>query len=60
MIWQEETIISKEVSILINDALNTFYLLFYNVKHIVKDHLVKVNRMPPLQGYSFRLATWGF
>ena len=28
----------KEGNVLFNDALNTFYLLLYGVRHIVKDH----------------------
>ena len=29
---------SKERNVLFNDALNTFYLRLYGVRHIVKDH----------------------
>ena len=28
----------KEENVLFNDALNTFYLRVYGVKHMVKDH----------------------
>ena len=28
----------KEVNVLFNDALNTFYLRLYGVKYMVKDH----------------------
>ena len=28
----------KEGNVLFNDALNTFYLRFYGVRHMVKDH----------------------
>ena len=28
----------KEGNVLFNDALNTFYLLLYYVRHMVKDH----------------------
>ena len=28
----------KEGNVLINDALNTFYLRLYGVRHMVKDH----------------------
>ena len=38
----------KEGSVLFNDALNTFYLRFYGIRHMVKDHSD--------MGYSFRLA----
>ena len=29
----------KEGNVLFNDALNTFYLRLYGVRHMVKDHL---------------------
>ena len=35
-----------------NDALNTFYLWLYGVRHMVKDHSDSCRHM----GYSFRLA----
>ena len=28
----------KEGNVLFNDALNTFYLRLYDVRHVVKDH----------------------
>ena len=34
----------KEVNVLFNDALNTFYLRLYGVTHMVKDHS---ERKPP-------------
>ena len=39
----------KEGNVLFNDALNTFYLRLYGVRHMVKDHSDsdKVNPMPP-------------
>ena len=41
--------ISKEGNILFNDALNTFYLRLYGVKHMVKDHSdsERANPLPP-------------
>ena len=30
----------KEGNVLFNDALNTFYLRLYGVRHMVKDHSV--------------------
>ena len=42
----------KEGSVLFNDALNTFYLRLYGVRHIVNDHSDSCRHM----GYSFRLA----
>ena len=39
----------KERNVLFNDALNTFYLRLYGVRHMVKDHSdsEKVNLLPP-------------
>ena len=39
----------KEGNVLFNDALNTFYLRLYGVRHMVKDHSdsEKVNPLPP-------------
>ena len=39
----------KERKILFNDALNTFYLRLYGVRHMVKDHSdsEKGNPLPP-------------
>ena len=39
----------KEGNILFNDALNTFYLRLYGVRHMVKDHSdsEKGNPLPP-------------
>ena len=44
-IWERE----RERNILFNDALNTFYLRLYGVRHMVKDHSdsEKRNPMPP-------------
>ena len=36
--WRGELDIRKEGSVLFNDALNTFYLRLYGVRHMVKDH----------------------
>ena len=40
---------SKEGNVLFNDALNTFYLRLYGVRHMVKDHSdsEKGNPLPP-------------
>ena len=40
----------RERNVLFNDALNTFYLRLYGVRHIVKDHSdsEKGNPLPPL------------
>ena len=39
----------KEGNVLFNDALNTFYLRLYGVRHMVKDHSdsEKENPLPP-------------
>ena len=43
--WME----GKERNVLFNDALNTFYLRLYGVRHMVKDHSdsEKGNLLPP-------------
>ena len=40
---------TKEGNVLFNDALNTFYLRLYGVRHMVKDHSdsEKGNPLPP-------------
>ena len=47
----------KEGNVLCNDALNTFYLQIYGIRHVVTDHPYRErgNLLPP-QGYSFRLT----
>ena len=42
-------IFMKERNVLFNDALNTFYLRLYGVRHMVKDHSdsEKGNPLPP-------------
>ena len=39
----------RERNVLFNDALNTFYLRLYDVRHIVKDYSdsQKGNQLPP-------------
>ena len=39
----------KQRNVLFNDTLDTFYLLLYGVRHIVKDHSdsERGNRLPP-------------
>ena len=45
----------KEANVLFNDALSTFYLLFYDDGNIVKDHseCERGNQLPPLHGLLF-------
>ena len=42
-------IFKRERNVLFNDALNTFYLRLYGVRHMVKDHSdsEKGNSLPP-------------
>ena len=44
-IWERE----RERNVLFNDALNTFYLQLYGIRHMVKDHSdsEKGNPLPP-------------
>ena len=46
-----------EENVLFNDALNTFYLWLYGIRHMVKDHSdsERGNLLPP-HGLSFQLA----
>ena len=48
----------KEGKVLFSDALTTFYLRLYGVRHMVKDHSDSEieNPLPP-HGYSFQLTT---
>ena len=54
-------ILRKEGNALFNDALNTFYLQLYGVKHMVKDHSDsdKGNLLPPLHGLLFSINSKG-
>ena len=42
-------VVVRERNVLFNDALNTFYLRLYGVRHMVKDHSdsEKGNPLPP-------------
>ena len=46
----------KEGNVLFNDALNTFYLRLYGVRHMVKDHSVRREETCCHMGYSFRIT----
>ena len=48
----------KEGNVLFNDALNTFYLRLYGIRHMVKDHSdsEKGNQLLPHRLLSFRLT----
>ena len=43
------SMVKREKNVLFNDALNTFYLRLYGVRHMVKDHSdsEKGNPLPP-------------
>ena len=43
------SVLMKEGNVLFNDALNTFYLRLYGVRHMVKDHSdsERGNLLPP-------------
>ena len=50
----------KEGNVLFNDALNTFYLRLYGVRHMVKDYSdsERGNPLPP-HGILFPISTKG-
>ena len=50
----------KEGNVLFNDALNTFYLRLYGVRHMVKDHSdsERGNTLPP-HGLLFLINSKG-
>ena len=52
--------IGRERNVLFNDALNTFYLRLYGVRHMVKDHSdsEKGNPLPP-HGLLFSISSKG-
>ena len=35
---QQQTTIGRKENVLFNDALNTYYLQLYDIRHMVKDH----------------------
>ena len=52
--------IGKERNVLFNDALNTFYLRLYGVRHMVKDHSDSKRRNPlPPHGLLFLISSKG-
>ena len=50
--------VKKEGSVLFNDALNTFYIRLYGVRHMVKDHSDSEigNPLPP-HGLLFPISS---
>ena len=55
------TQIRKERNVLFNDALNTFYLWLYRIRHMLKDHSdsERGNLIPP-HGLLFPISSKGF
>ena len=51
----------KEGNVLFNDALNTFYLRLYGIKHMVKDHSdsERGNPLSP-HGLLFSISSKGY
>ena len=50
----------EEGNVLFKDALNTFYLQLYGVRHMVKDHSDSVKGNPlPLHGLLFPISSKG-
>ena len=50
----------KDANVLFNDALNTFYLQLYGVRHMVKDHSDSDRRNPlPPHGILFPISSKG-
>ena len=49
-------------NVLYNDALNTFYLWLYGVRHMVKDHSdsKRGNPLPTLHGLLFSISKGSF
>ena len=64
LLWQPTVKPSREPvvegNVLFNDALNTFYLRSYGVRHMVKDHSdsEKGNTLPP-HGLLFPISSKG-
>ena len=54
-------VVRKEENVLFNDALNTFYLQLYDIKHMIKDHYdsKRVNLLLPLHGLLFLISSKG-
>ena len=50
----------KEGNVLFNDALNTFYLRLYGIRHVVKDHSdSKRGNLLPTHGLLFPISSKG-
>ena len=51
----------KEGNVLFTDAINTFYLLLYDIKYMVKDNTQskRGNQQPPLYELLFPISSKG-
>ena len=58
--WEKKSEKKRERNVLFNDALNTFYLRLYGVRHMVKDHSdsERGNLLPP-HGLLFSIDSKG-
>ena len=58
--WYPDAYKRKEGNVLFNDALNTFYLRLYGVRHMVEDHSdsERGNPLPP-HGLLFPISSKG-
>ena len=56
-VWIE--VIVKEGNVLFNDALKTFYLQLYDIRHMIKDNSDSKRGMslPPLHGLLFLISS---
>ena len=50
----------KEGNVLFKDALNTFYLRLYGVRHMVKDHQIAREETIPPHGLLFPISNKGY
>ena len=58
--WQITMVDRKEGNVLFNNALNTFYLQLYGIRHMVKDHSDSESGNPlPPHGLLFQISSKG-
>ena len=55
-LMNEQVVGRKEGNVLFNDALNTFYLRLYGVRHVKRPFRYREESRCCHMGYSFRLA----
>ena len=58
---ERNTSFKEEGTVLFNNALNTFYLWLYGIKHMLKNHSgsERGNLLPPLHGLFFPISSKG-